>query len=188
MNIEKDGIIYQAGFDRDTWETPDWLFDWQNGIYDFDVDLCASKENTKCKNFISKEDDALTVDWNRYGGRGWCNPPYSNPELWVEECARQSFNGFNSVLLIPTPNGERYYKNIFQNAHSVTMIEGRIAFIAPCNFYTKNNKGKISYFKKGDNVSGNTRGSCVIDFSPVKKRSGPRFEYVVRDELISEYS
>lgn len=191
MNIERDGIIYQEEFDRDTWETPDWLFRWQNEIYDFHVDLCASKDNAKCDNFFSEEKSALNKDypWVNYGySCGWSNPPYSKPEVWVKECSKQSFFDFTSVMLIPTPNGEKYYKRVFDNAHNVTIIEGRIGFIAPVNFYTKNKKGEISYFKKGQPVPGNTRGSCVVDFSPIKRRSGPRFDYVIRDKLISEYN
>lgn len=42
-----------------------------------ELDVCATDKNTKCKNFINKETDALTVDWTVDGKvvDVYCNPP-----------------------------------------------------------------------------------------------------------------
>ncbi len=34
--------------DTNSWETPQWLFDELNEEFNFDIDLCATKENSKC--------------------------------------------------------------------------------------------------------------------------------------------
>ena len=47
----------------DEWETPDWLFQEYDAMYDFDLDVCATPENAKCKRFFTKEDDGLSREW-----------------------------------------------------------------------------------------------------------------------------
>ncbi len=37
--------------DNDSWETPQWLFDQLNEEFNFDIDLCATRENSKCSAF-----------------------------------------------------------------------------------------------------------------------------------------
>ena len=58
---------------KDDWETPQDLFDKLNAEFNFDIDVCASKENAKCERYYSEEDDALSKEW-----KGYCfmNPPY----------------------------------------------------------------------------------------------------------------
>ncbi len=33
----------------DQWQTPQWLFDELNQEFNFDIDLCANSENSKCE-------------------------------------------------------------------------------------------------------------------------------------------
>ena len=144
-----------SDFDRDSWSTPQYLYEWLNCIYSFDIDLCASKDNHKCNDYFSIEQDSLSCNWKSFGRRtGFANVPYSNIKPWVKKSIVESCFGFTTVMLIPTPNGESYYADIFKHATSITFINGRIAFYNP-------------YLKK--HVSGNTRGSCVVEFS--KKHS-----------------
>jgi hypothetical protein len=39
------------------------------------VDVAAAAWNAKCERYFTKEDDALTKDWDAKAN--WCNPPYS---------------------------------------------------------------------------------------------------------------
>lgn len=88
----------------DEWQTPQWLFKELDREFDFDVDLCATAENSKC--------DIYGVDYllNEYGskrfpavfygysiGRAWLedgtcfmNPPYSNPRPFIEKAWEDS--------------------------------------------------------------------------------------------------
>jgi len=59
------------------WEAPDELFEELNKEFNFDIDVCATKENTKCKNFISPEQNMLESYWYKIA---WMNPPYNKPE------------------------------------------------------------------------------------------------------------
>jgi phage N-6-adenine-methyltransferase len=177
--------------DRDSWSTPQWLYNWLDSIYDFDVDLCASSDNAKCSVYFTKQEDALSQRWDVEGVHktGFCNPPYSDIAPWLAQSVAEAFEGFTSVHVIPTPNGEKYYDLVFGFATSITFIQGRVAFIAPFDYTIKGKKGKPDrHIKKGDEVGGNTRGSCVVEFSKKFNRSPPVIRYVNRDELKLKFS
>ena len=69
----------------DYFETPDWLFNNivnETGL-EFDLDMCASEENTKCLNYINEETDAL-----KFSGDNkviFCNPPRSKNGKFVNK-------------------------------------------------------------------------------------------------------
>lgn len=162
-----------SDFDRDSWATPQWLFNWLDSIYNFDIDLCADKDNNKVDRYFTKEDDALSdainMSWAAQGVTGFFNPPYSNIKPWIKTAVMEANeNNFTSVAVIPTPNGESYYADVFQHATSITYINGRVAFYNPI-------------LQK--EISGNTRGTCIIEFSKRYKLCNPVVSDVDRDEL-----
>ena len=77
-------------FDKDTYRTPRYVFNWLNKRFDFQVDGCANAEN------------ALLISWVGQGSplgsdfldtktpypyknmRFYVNPPYSNPLPFVK--------------------------------------------------------------------------------------------------------
>lgn len=76
-------------------ETPPWLFHYLNRIFRFDVDICATPDNTRLGRWY---DDALAQPW---GHRvGWMNPPYSNPGPFVSRAAAERDNGLTTVALL----------------------------------------------------------------------------------------
>ena len=154
--------------ERDSWSTPDYIFKWLDDIFDFDVDLAADEHNTKCRlNHFTADDDGVKQHWSYFGKTGWLNPPYSKIAPWISKAIQeQKDNRFTTVMLIPTPNGESYYREIFKHASDIIFITGRLSFI------DANGKPK----------SGNTRGSCIVVF-------GHRFgsinvSHVNRNDLI----
>ena len=48
---------------RMDWETPNSLFDELDKEFHFTLDACASKDNAKCANFFSIEDNSLVQNW-----------------------------------------------------------------------------------------------------------------------------
>lgn len=146
---------------RDCWETPQWLFDYveaEQGV--FDIDLAASEGNKKCECFISAEEDSLSFNWSRTFmlrppkqlRSGWCNPPYSETGKWLEKGKKEAQQGFKSVFLVPTPNGETYWRHVFGWASEIIFINGRISFKLP------DENGRLIP------KNGNTRGSCIVVF------------------------
>ncbi len=88
----------------DCWSTPKWLFDELSEKYGpFDIDLCATKENSKCElyctdylndkfNSIGCEKESGSANFNHYitnrsiyAKIAWMNPPYSNPLPFIEK-------------------------------------------------------------------------------------------------------
>ena len=58
---------------RQDWETPKFLFDGLNAEFGFELDVCATPENAKCRRFFTPQDDALSQHWEDVC---WMNPPY----------------------------------------------------------------------------------------------------------------
>jgi phage N-6-adenine-methyltransferase len=162
---------------RDSWQTPQWLFDWANNRWGFDVDLAADDSNKKLPRFFDIDDDALMQHWWRCGESFWVNPPYSEIEPWLEKAWLECQKGnITVVLLIPTFNGDKYWgKHIFGKAAEVINIVGRVAFELP----DENGEPKPQ--------SGNTRGSCLIVFNR-SYETGTLMSWVNRDDMKEEYS
>lgn len=87
----------------DEWETPQELFDELDQEFHFDLDVCATSENAKCKRYFTKEYDGLWAFWS---GNVWCNPPYSDIKSWVEKAYNRS--GL-SVLLVPARTDTKWF-------------------------------------------------------------------------------
>ena len=94
----------------DYFETPDWLFNSivnKTGL-EFDLDMCASEENTKCLNYINEETDAL-----KFSGDNkviFCNPPRSKNGKFVNK-VYETWEGHNTqfvMLLCWNDLGNKY--------------------------------------------------------------------------------
>lgn len=79
--------------DKEDWETPQRFFDSLNDKYHFTWDLAASESNHKCKNYLTKDDDALNQDWSKLQGNLFLNPPYGRHiKDWVKKSYESSLN------------------------------------------------------------------------------------------------
>ena len=47
----------------DDWATPQDFFDKLDKEFMFDLDVCATKENTKCHRWYELQDDGLSKPW-----------------------------------------------------------------------------------------------------------------------------
>lgn len=135
-------------FNKDSLQTPRYIFNWLNSIYIFDVDLCASDEHHYCDRYFTKENPATAKAWSS----AFCNPPYSNidPFLDIAIEARNEFKS-RTVFLIPELNGEKRTGLIMRETTKIIHLAPRISFIRPDN---------------GEEYKGNNRGSIVVEFSP----------------------
>ena len=48
------------------WATPQDFFDELNRAFDFQLDVCATSENHKCKRYFTKKQDGLKQSWHPY--------------------------------------------------------------------------------------------------------------------------
>jgi len=116
----------------DEWETPDWLFNaCVRRFGEFNLDVCATEANTKCRQFFSPADDSLVLPWY---GRCWMNPPYSAPERWISKAIEETWGASTRlcevVALLPSDTSTRWFHEaVFPHALSISFLRPRVRFV-----------------------------------------------------------
>ena len=106
------------------WETPQDLFDKLNAEFNFDLDVCATQENAKCKLFYSS--GSLELEWPVNMVK-WMNPPYGRTiGLWVKKASENPL----TVCLLPARTDTKWFHNYIYNKPGVEIrfIKGRLKF------------------------------------------------------------
>lgn len=110
------------------WETPQDLFDELKKEFDFQFDVCATKQNAKCEFYYSKEDDSLGLDWHRsYKGWSWMNPPYGRGiGEWIKKASKEKM----VVALLPSRTDTKWFHDYIYKKKNVEIrfIKGRLKF------------------------------------------------------------
>lgn len=115
------------------YETPQYLFDALNEAFHFDIDVCATYENTKCQRYYTPEIDGLKQPWHNHK-TCWCNPPYKETLKWIEKAYQESLLGATVVCLIAARTDTRYFQDyIFPYAKAICFIRGRLRFMGEKN-------------------------------------------------------
>lgn len=105
------------------WTTPQDLYDQLDKEFHFTIDVAATPQNTKCKDFYTIDQDALAQEWN---GVAWCNPPYGrNVGKWVEKAANSK--AVVIMLLFAKTDTIWFHKYIYNKAE-IRFIRGRLKF------------------------------------------------------------
>jgi site-specific DNA-methyltransferase (adenine-specific) len=109
------------------WATPQNVFDQLDIEFEFDIDVCATKENAKCKKFYTLKDNGLVQEW-----RGGCfmNPPYGR-EIgeWCRKAYEESRNYARVVVgLLPARTDTKWFHNYIYGKAEVRFIKGRLKF------------------------------------------------------------
>lgn len=126
-----NNILLQTG--NDEWETPDYVFNYYNKIYDYTLDACATINNKKVNNFIpyiNKLNNSLTKKWE---GVVWCNPPYSkgNQSKFIDKALKsiEDNDCQHVTLLIPARTDTNNFRKLVTNKYVIIyLIIGRINF------------------------------------------------------------
>lgn len=109
----------------DMWATPQDFFEKYNKIYKFETDVCAIKENAKCKNFFTPEQDGLKQQWT---GVCWMNPPYGRTiSNWVKKAYESSKQGATVVCLLPARTDTKWWHSYCMRG-DIEFIKGRLKF------------------------------------------------------------
>ena len=107
------------------WETPQDFFDKLNQEFNFELDVCATKQNAKCKKYFTSEQDGLKQQWT---GTCWMNPPYGRVlGLWMKKAYESSLEGALVVCLIPSRTDTRYWHDYAMKGE-IRFIRGRLKF------------------------------------------------------------
>lgn len=137
----------------DQWRTPDALFWGINAMFGpLVLDLFSDGENSKCPNFYTAEDNALTQNWSEklaeLNGSAFGNPPYSRAKQHdgqyitgmshiMQHTAKMRDLGGRYVFLIKAATSESWWP---EDADHVAFIRGRVGFDLPLWFNPANEK------------------------------------------------
>lgn len=115
---------------KDTWATPQFLFDGLNAEFGFSLDVCANPENAKCKRFFTQEDDGLSQKWI---GVCWMNPPYGRAiSKWMEKAYVSAKAGATVVCLVPARTDTVWWHK-FSLRGEIRFLRGRLKFSDSAN-------------------------------------------------------
>lgn len=119
--------VHFKSSDRE-WETPDSLFLPLQKEFNIKIDVCASEKNAKCKRYIDRKTNSLSVRWGP--DTCWMNPPYGRGiEKWVRRAHEESLKGVTVVALLPARTDTTWFHNYIHGKHEVRFIKGRIKFV-----------------------------------------------------------
>jgi|19_taG_2_1085344.scaffolds.fasta_scaffold69701_3 site-specific DNA-methyltransferase (adenine-specific) len=108
------------------WSTPQDLFDRLNEEWGFDLDVCATPENAKCRNYFTESDDGLSQEWGPV--TCWMNPPYGRAiKHWIKKAYDESQKGSIVVCLLPSRTDTAYWHDYVMNGE-IEFIRGRLKF------------------------------------------------------------
>ena len=173
----------------DKWQTPQWLFNELNLEFNFDIDLCATADNTKCDRFYfdyfsnkihNKGDhtgDATGYWWSLEGHNNplschklncaFMNPPYSNPKPFIEKAWEDS-KYCKIVCLVKCDPSTKWWATFWEYGVECPCIQFGVEANDPDICLGCNNKGRYNGPKPG----------CEVRFFPKRIQFDPPIELV----------
>lgn len=110
-------------------EAPQELFDELDREFNFTLDVHATRETAKCRNFYTPEQDGLSLPW---GGICWCIPPRGQYQVgaWVLKAKNESANGCTVVMLLPVITDTKWFHRYVYNKPDVEIrfLKKRLKF------------------------------------------------------------
>ncbi len=139
---------------RGDWKTPTEFYKELNREFHFTMDACATKTNHKHRNYISRKENALKVNWKAHGGGvTFMNPPYGREiGKWVAKAYQESLNRCLVVCLLPARPDTKWFHEICSKAAEIRFIKGRLRFEGAK--FTAPSPSMVVIFKK-------KRGECA---------------------------
>jgi len=110
--------------ERDLWETPQELWDKLNKQYNFFIDCCANKNNTKTKRYYQRFEECPFINDNIVC---WMNPPFSKAKEMFEHFFKVVSKG---VAIYRSNNMETkvWQDIILKNADWIFIPKGRVSY------------------------------------------------------------
>lgn len=110
----------------DLWATPQEFFDKMDKIHGFTLDVCATKENAKCEDYFTAEDDGLSKYW---GGIVWMNPPYGRTiGQWMKKAYESALTGGAKVVCLVPARTDTAWWHDYAMKGEIEFIRGRLKF------------------------------------------------------------
>lgn len=112
--------------ENEGWETPQDLFDDLDAEFRFEVDVCATADNSKCETYFSREQNGLNQPWR---GSCWMNPPYGDViGAWIAKAHEAGERGATVVCLVPARTDTNWWWDHARYGE-VRFLKGRLRFV-----------------------------------------------------------
>ena len=99
--------------------------------FEFMLDACSTDDNpTALPNWYTENDDGLKQDWQTWT---YCNPPYSEVELWVQKAHLEAAKGNYSVMLLPARTDTKWFHRWIYGQYCIRFLKGRLKFKGTLN-------------------------------------------------------
>ena len=119
----KNKALYTSN--TDDWETPANIFNDLHNEFNFQIDVCASNNNAKCKKYFTEETNGLNQKWI---GNCFMNPPYGRKiNQWIKKAYDSSLQGATVVCLVPARTDTRWFHD-YCTKGEIRFIKGRLKF------------------------------------------------------------
>lgn len=95
----------------------------------FDLDPCSGAESEPiATERYTASDDGLHERWH---GRVWVNPPYSDVEPWLGKGLEETLAGDveTAVYLLPVRSSTKWWHHFVAEATACCLIEGRVSYV-----------------------------------------------------------
>jgi hypothetical protein len=119
---------------NDILQTPKYIID---ALGSFDLDPCAGENTTigKTNWWDGRGEDGLKRSWN---GFVWCNPPFSQKELWSEKMIEHD----NGILILPERGSAPWFGPLAEKTGKYFVLGKKINFIGGPS---SNNLGSVLF-------------------------------------------
>lgn len=126
-----------------TWLTPPHVLEALGGWQEFDLDPCAAPNPrpwpTAWHMNALADGDGLALEWT---GRVWLNGPYgAELAAWL---AKLGNHGRGTALMFARTETEMFHRHVWERAHGLLFLEGRLHFHHPDGTRAKANGGAPS--------------------------------------------
>lgn len=106
--------------------TPAWVFDPLHERFAFDLDVCATEDNAKVRNYFGPDRPepyrrnalAKSLRWGEYGTAWWMNCPYSEIPLWLRKVRLQLLladEPCRCICLLPVSTSTKWWHKYIWN-------------------------------------------------------------------------
>ena len=122
MSLER--AVY-ASSESCEWSTPQDFFEKLNEQFNFNLDVCATRDNAKCARYFTSEENGLAQEWT---GVCWMNPPYGKEiASWMRKAYESSQKGATVVCLVPARTDTGWWHDYAMRGE-VHFVRGRLKF------------------------------------------------------------
>jgi site-specific DNA-methyltransferase (adenine-specific) len=143
--------INPKGKGNDVFQTPKFLFDKLNSVFQFTVDVACSSTNKLCDRGFCFDQGINGLEESWAGQRVFCNPPFSEKGKWMEKAHKEVSDQCPVVVMILPTNSmdSKPWHEYVYGKYYYEILSGRVSFLDP---------------ETKEPASGNNSGTTIIYF------------------------